>query len=232
MKTVLAIRHVHFEDLGSFEPVLAEAGYQVRYCDVGVDELEGVDPLAPDILVALGGPIGVYEDDKYPFIREELRLLRERLASRRPTLGLCLGSQMMAQALGARVHPGRAKEVGWAPITLTVEGRNSPLKHLDGVPVLHWHGDTFPLPEGAVRLASTAIAENQAFSVGRHALARQFHPEVEAKGIERWLIGHTLELSLINAPTVEGLRRDTQKWGAECALRGRLLLLDWLAGLD
>jgi GMP synthase (glutamine-hydrolysing) len=232
MKSVLAIRHVHFEDLGSFEPVLTEAGYQVRYCDVGLDELEGIDPLAPDILVALGGPIGVYEDDKYPFIRDELRLLRERLAARRPTLGLCLGSQMMAQALGARVHPGRAKEIGWAPITLTAEGRNSPLEHLDGVPVLHWHGDTFPLPEGAVRLASTAIAENQAFSIGRHALALQFHPEVEAKSIERWLIGHTLELSLIKTPTVEDLRRDTQKWGEECALRGRLLLLDWLAGLD
>ena len=232
MKTVLAIRHVHFEDLGSFEPVLAEAGYRVRYCDVGVDGLAGIDPLAPDILVALGGPIGVYEDDKYPFIRDELRLLRERLVARRPTLGLCLGSQMMAEALGARVHPGRAKEIGWAPITLTTDGRSSPLKHLEGVSVLHWHGDTFPLPEGALRLASTAITENQAFSIGRHALALQFHPEVEAKGIERWLIGHTLELSLIKTPTVEDLRRDTQTWGPECASRGRRLLLDWLEGLD
>jgi GMP synthase (glutamine-hydrolysing) len=231
MKTVLAIRHVHHEDLGSFAAVFAEAGYQVRYCDVGMGELSGIDPLLPDILVVLGGPIGVYEDDRYPFIRDELRILRERLAARRPTLGLCLGSQMLAQALGARVHSGRAKEIGWAPVTLTAEGRNGPLKHLDNVPVLHWHGDTYPLPEGAVRLASTAITENQAFAVGRHALALQFHAEVGEKGFERWLIAHTLELALEKKPTVEELRRDTAKWGAECAMEGRRLMSEWLDAL-
>ena len=232
MKTVLAIRHVHFEDLGSFETAFTDAGYQVRYCDVGLDELSGIDPFAPDILVVLGGPISVYEDDKYPFIRDELRILRERLAARRPILGLCLGAQMMAQTLGARVHPGRAKEIGWAPVTLSPEGRNGPLKHLDNVPVLHWHGDTYPLPDGAVRLASTAITENQAFSIGRHALALQFHAEVEAKGFERWLIGHTLELAITKTPTVHKLRHDTGEWAPECAMRGKRLLRDWLAGLD
>jgi GMP synthase (glutamine-hydrolysing) len=232
MKTVLAIRHVHFEDLGSFETAFADAGYRVRYCDVGVDELSGIDPCAADILAVLGGPISIYEDDKYPFVRDELRILRERLAARRPTLGLCLGAQMMAQALGARVHPGRAKEIGWAPVTLSPEGRNGPLKHLDNVPVLHWHGDTYPLPDDAVRLASTAITENQAFSIGRHALALQFHAEVEAKGFERWLIGHTLELALTKKPTVHELRHDTSEWAAECAMRGKRLLRDWLAGLD
>ena len=231
MKSVLAIRHIHFEDLGSFETAFAEAGYQVRYCDVGADEMSGINPLAPDILAVLGGPIGVYEDDRYPFIRDELRIMHERLAARRPTLGLCLGAQMMAQALGARVHPGRAKEIGWAPITLTLEARTGPLKHLDGVPVLHWHGDTFPLPDGAVRLASTAITENQAFSVGRHALALQFHAEVEAKGFERWLIGHTLEIAFNKTPSIQELRQDTGKWAPECAMRGRRLLRDWLAGL-
>ena len=115
MKTVLAIRHMHFEDLGSFEDAFRERGYQVRYCDVGVDDLASIDPLAPDILAALGGPIGVYEDDRYPFIRDELRILRQRLDAMQPTLGFCLGAQMMAGALGARVRPGPAKEIGWAP---------------------------------------------------------------------------------------------------------------------
>jgi GMP synthase (glutamine-hydrolysing) len=231
MKSVLAIRHVHFEDLGSFDAVFAEAGYQVRYCDVGMDELGGIDPLASDVLAVLGGPIGVYEDDKYPFVRDELELLGKRLAVRRPTLGLCLGSQMIAQALGARVHPGHGKEIGWAPVTLTPEGRSGPLKHLDNVPVLHWHGDTFPLPGGAVRLASTAITENQAFALGPNVLALQFHVEVKAQGFERWLIGHTLEITTNKTPSVHKLRDDSKTWAAECAVRGRRMLLDWLEGL-
>lgn len=231
MKTVLAIRHMHFEDLGSFEDAFTDKGYQVRYCDVGVDDLTGIDPLAPDILAALGGPIGVYEDDRYPFIRDELRILRQRLDAKRPALGFCLGAQMMAGALGARVYPGPQKEIGWAPITLTPEGQNGPLRHLGNVPVLHWHGDTFDLPDGAVRLASTALTPNQAFAIGRHALALQFHAEVAAKGFERWLIGHTLEITLNKTPSVEELRRDTAKWGAECAMQGRRLMSEWLDAL-
>jgi len=231
MKTVLAIRHLHFEDLGSFEDAFRERGFQIRYCDVGLDDIAGINPLAPDILAVLGGPIGVYEDDKYPFIKDELRLLRRRLDARRPTLGFCLGAQMMAGALGARVHPGPAKEIGWAPIILTPEGQDGPLKHLANVPALHWHGDTFALPEGAVRLASTALTPNQAFAIGRHALALQFHAEVRAEGFERWLIGHTLEITLNKKPSVEELRQDTAKWSAECAARGRGLMTDWLDGL-
>ena len=231
MKTVLAIRHIRFEDLGSFEEAFLERGYQIRYCDVGVDDLAGVDPLAPDILAALGGPIGVYEDDRYPFIKDELRILRLRLDARRPTLGFCLGAQMMAGALKARVYPGPRKEIGWAPIALTPEGQDGPLRHLKNVPVLHWHGDTFDFPDGAVKLASTALTENQAFSIGRHALALQFHAEVAPKGFERWLIGHTLEITLNKKPTVEELRRDTAKWGAECATQGRRLISEWLDAL-
>jgi GMP synthase (glutamine-hydrolysing) len=231
MKTVLAIRHVHFEDLGSFEDSLRDRGYQIRYCDVGLLDLAAIDPLAPDILTVLGGPIGVYEDDRYPFIKDELGILCRRLDARRPTLGLCLGAQMMAGALGARVYPGPRKEIGWAPITLTPEGQTGPLRHLEKMPVLHWHGDTFDLPEGAVRLASTALTPNQAFAIGEHALALQFHAEVKAEGFERWLIGHTLEITLNKKPTVEELRRDTAAWGAECAMRGRRLMGEWLDAL-
>jgi len=117
-------------------------------------------------------------------------------------------------------------------VALTPEGRNGPLKHLENVPVLHWHGDTIALPKGAVRLASTAITENQAFSVGRTVLALQFHAEVKAEHFERWLIGHTLEIAINKTPSVNELRGDTGKWGSECAARGRRLLMDWLAGLD
>ena len=230
MPSVPAIRHVHFEDLGAFGGVFADAGYQVRYCDAGVEDMSALDPLLPDVAVVLGAPIGAYEDDKYPFLADELRFLRRRLDARRPTLGICLGAQLMARALGASVYPGPSKEIGWGPLSLTPEGMNGPLKHLAGIPVLHWHGDTFDLPAGAVRLASTAVTPNQAFSFGPSALALQFHAECDGTDIERWLIGHALEIALNRTPTVDALRHDSAQWGSAAATQGRRLLADWLVG--
>ena len=111
MKTVLAIRHVAFEDLGGFEAPLKEAGYAIRYADMGVEDVASLP--SPDLLAVLGGPIGAYEDDLYPFLQDEIALITARLAAGRPILGICLGAQLMARALGARVYPGRAKEIGW-----------------------------------------------------------------------------------------------------------------------
>jgi GMP synthase (glutamine-hydrolysing) len=105
MKTAIAIRHVHFEDLGSLEPALERAGYRIRYADYGVDDIAALDPVAPDLVVVLGGPIGAYEDDLYPNLKHELNLLEMRLGANRPTIGICLGAQLMARALGARVYP-------------------------------------------------------------------------------------------------------------------------------
>ena len=179
MKSALAMRHVHFEDLGTLAPVLERLGYEIRYVDVPDGALGSADLLRPDLVVCLGGPIGAYETDAYPFLGEELAALEGRLARSRPTLGICLGSQLMARALGARVYPTGTKEIGFAPLRLTAAGRDSCLAPLgDDGAVLHWHGDTFDLPVGAVHLARTDVCENQAFSVGEHALALQFHVEV------------------------------------------------------
>jgi GMP synthase (glutamine-hydrolysing) len=230
MKSVTTIRHVPFEDLGAFETVFRDAGYAVRFCEAGMDDLTAIDP-STDILVVLGAPIGAYEEQKYPFVLDELRLLERRLHGAHPTLGICLGAQLIARALGSPVYPGARKEIGWGPIDLTTDGRRSPLQHLEDVPVLHWHGDTFDLPEGAQRLASTAITSNQAFAVGPPILALQFHPEVEAKNFERWLIGHTLEIASVPDLSVGGLRYDAQRFAATTAACGMRLLRDWLAGL-
>ena len=170
---VLAIRHVDFEHLGTFEAALARRGYAVRYVDAATDDIAALDALAPRLLVVLGGPIGAYEEALYPFLLGELRLIERRLAAGMPILGICLGCQLIARALGARVYPGKAKEIGWSPIALTEAGRASPLAHLAGCDhrVLHWHGDTFDLPDGVELLASTKLTAHQAFRRGTNALA-------------------------------------------------------------
>ena len=230
-KTAIAIRHVYFEDLGAFEPVLRDAGYQIRYCDIGLDDPAAVPP-DTDLLVVLGAPIGAYEEEKYPFVIDELGIIGQRLAASLPVLGVCLGAQLMARALGARVYPGKSREIGWAPIELTDAARGTPLHHLTELPVLHWHGDTFDLPDGAMRLASTAITPNQAFTFGSAALGLQFHVEVQERGFERWLIGHTLEISTVPDLSISTLRRDASEYAARTAASGARMLRDWLENLS
>lgn len=227
MKTALAIRHVAYEDLGSFAPMLEERAYSVRYREAGVDDLNTFDPLAPDLLVVLGGPIGVGEIGDYPYLATEIALARRRLEAGRPTLGVCLGAQIMARALGARVYRAESGKLGWAPLELTATGRDSPLRHLADVPVLHWHEDAFELPADALRLAATPDCANQAFSWGDAALALQFHPEVDWPGFERWLIGSVRALGERNEP-VTRFREESKKHCAALAPAAARMLADWL----
>lgn len=221
----IVIQHLAFEDLGSFAPVLREQGWTWRCLQAGVDDLEAARDA--DLLIVLGGPIGVYETDAYPFLHDEIALLRERLAAQHPTLGICLGSQLMAAALGARVYPGGRKEIGWSPLQLTTAGQTSCLRHLADVPVLHWHGDTFDLPSGSTHLASSAVYAHQAFAVGTHALALQCHPEAQLQDFERWLIGHACELASaqLDVPT---LRSAAQAHAPTLAAAAARMLRDWL----
>ena len=224
MKTAVAIRHIAFEDVGALKPALDEAGYGLTYLEGGVDDLAPAE--TADLLIVLGAPIGVYEVEAYPFLVPELDLIRRRLAADRPTLGLCLGAQLMAQALGARVYPGLAKEIGWTRLSLVAEE----LRELKGVAVLHWHGDTFDLPAGAKRLASTALTPNQAFSVGRNILALQFHAEAEARMFERWLIGHACEIGLAGLSPIT-LRADARTCAAGLEAAGLALFRRWIGNL-
>jgi GMP synthase (glutamine-hydrolysing) len=200
MKKLLAFRHVDFENLGTFEAFFSNAGFSIQYVDTATAKLSDIDPVAPDILVVLGGPMGVYETAEYPFLQEELLLIKTRIDKGLPTLGICLGAQLIAAAMGARVYPGGVKEIGWAPVTITPDGQRSPLAALQqtqGIApsVLHWHGDTFDLPAGATLLASTETYRHQAFSVDSHVLALQFHLEVQVQDIGAWVDGNATELA-------------------------------------
>ena len=231
-KRCVALRHVAFEDLGLFEPVLRRRGYEVEYVQAGPHPLSEQAWLDADLVVVLGGPIGVGDIDVYPWLGDEIAGIRLRLGCRRPLLGLCLGAQLMAAALGARVAPLPNKEIGWAPVVLTAEAATSPLRHLAGFDMLHWHGDAFDLPPEATLLASTPMTPHQTFSVGVSALALQFHAEVDASKIEPWFIGHTAELraasvdlgQLRESSALQ--RRDMQERAATD------LLNEWLSVVD
>jgi GMP synthase (glutamine-hydrolysing) len=138
-------------------------------------------------LIVLGGPMGAYEQDKHPFLRSETALLEKAIAAGRPVLGICLGAQLIAQVLGARVYPGEKREVGWAPVTLTADGRDDPLfaGGDETLTVFHLHGDTYELPPDGANLATSRVYEQQAFRWGEIVYGFQFHLEFTESIITR-----------------------------------------------
>ncbi|WP_240454188.1 glutamine amidotransferase [Halomonas sp. NO4] len=232
MKSAVAIRHVAFEDLGIFEPMLKARDYRIRYLDPGQLEpaaLEVLDVESPELMVVLGGPVGANDEALYPFLPAELAAIRRRIESGRPLLGICLGAQLIARALGGRVFPMPEQEIGYGDLSLTREGLESPLRHL-GNPdtVLHWHGDMFETPPGAVRLAYSYPCAHQAFAVGDTVLGLQCHLEVDSRRIEPWLIGHAAELAAAGVDPV-AIREQAHRYGPALEARGQQVFHEWLA---
>lgn len=186
---VLVLRHVPHEHLGTLAPALRGAGLRYKYLDVWKRKARFPPSSAFRALVVMGGPMGVYEQDRYPFLKKEIALIRRGIAAGKPVLGICLGAQLIAAALGARVHPSARKEIGWHPIELTAAGQKDPL--FRGWPrrpgVFQWHGDTFTRPPGTVLLAASPLCRHQAFRYKKNVYGLQFHIEVDAAMVREWL---------------------------------------------
>lgn len=231
MKSALIVRHTPYEGIAGFRVPVEAAGYELTRIDVGDPAFPQVDFDEPDLLLVMGGPMGVYETESHPWIAGEITRLARRIMLGRPTIGVCLGSQMIAAAMGARVYAGPVKEVGFAPMTITPDGLDSPLRHIEAVPILHWHGDTFDLPEGVELLASTDRYSHQAFRRGNNLLALQCHPEMgEDPRIDIWLEdeAYIAEAGL----DVAALRAQHDAHGPAAVAAGRKLIADWLDRLD
>ena len=205
---LLMIQHVACEGPGLLADVLSRQGWEldIRYMDKSGTALpDNLDDYQAFII--LGGPMGAYEEGRYPYLFHIQKLVRVAAKCNIPTVGICLGGQLIARALGADVGPNPTKEIGWYPVRLLPEGKASPLFH-DLPPafsVFQWHGDTFALPDGAVLLASGEACHNQAFVYANHIWALQFHLEVTPSMIASWSEIYVNELVNYGGPGAAAL---------------------------
>jgi GMP synthase (glutamine-hydrolysing) len=234
MQSIVVLQHVPHEDLGSLETHFRQAGLDWRYVQLYREVPDALDWANTAGLVVLGGPMNVDEVDQHPFLGKEVVWIREAVERGIPMLGICLGSQLLAKAMGAKVRPNRVKEIGWYEIDLTDAAREDPL--FGGCPakpvVFQWHGDTFDIPPGAVHLASSPRCRNQALRCGTSAWGLQFHVEMTGELVERWLAepGNCCELGSLDYIDTAEIRR-RMAWGLEQMLALGDVLLPRFAAL-
>lgn len=194
------LKHVPFEGLGSIRPWLLQAGYTItRTPFYESPVLPAVDEI--DILIVTGGPMSVHDEVEYPWLKEEKAFIREAIERGIPTLGICLGAQLIANVLGADVYPSRQKEIGWYPIRSAKKCVAGEFCFPASVDVFHWHGETFDLPQGATLLASNDICPHQAFQVGHTVIGLQFHLEMTPESTQK-IVDSCLG-ELVPGPTIQ-----------------------------
>ncbi len=219
MKSIVVFQHVAWEILGTFHPLLKQAGFRIRYVNFGRDPQACPKVKDYDGIIVLGGPMGVYETDKYPHLKTEVACLKEAIDSGKPVLGICLGAQLIATALGAAVKPNGKKEIGWYGLKLTDEGKKDPVlgQLTESETIFQWHGDRFEIPKGAERLAESDLCDNQAFRYGEKVYGFQFHLEVDEPMVKRWVEvpSNREEIEAMAGPGhLEKILTDTSRYGA------------------
>ena len=176
---VHVLQHVPFEGIGSMEGWLAKRSATVGYTRF-YESAKLPDPGQADLVIAMGGPMSVNDEQSLPWLAPEKAFLRETIRLGQSVIGICLGAQLIASALGSSVYPGRHREIGWFPVEAVDTGGEA--FQLPGrLTAFHWHGETFDLPDGAVRLAKSEACDNQAFQLGRNVVGLQFHLETTPK---------------------------------------------------
>ncbi len=185
------LQHVPFESLGSIGPWLKSAGYQITVTKFYESTLLP-NPKEIDLLIILGGPMSTNDEDRFPWLRLEKQFIRQTIESGKPVLGICLGAQLIANALGESVYPNRRKEIGWFPVKGIPQNEETTFCFPPSSEVVHWHGETFDLPEGAVLLARSEACENQAFQFKKNVIGLQFHLETTPESL-RILVEHCRE---------------------------------------
>jgi GMP synthase (glutamine-hydrolysing) len=232
---VLVLQHIACEPPGVYEDVLRARGAAIER--VQLDDGEAIPPWRGfDALVAMGGPMSVNDDETLPWLVEEKRVIGDAVRAGVPYWGVCLGSQLLAASLGAKVYRGPRPEVGLLPVFLTPEGRADAILGTvpATLPTLQWHGDTFDLPDGAVLLATSPLYRAQAFRWGAHAYGLQFHLEVSPSLAAEWAAvpAYARDLEAVLGPgalprLVDGLGRS----GPEINAHGRRAFERWLDGV-
>lgn len=210
MRKLLVFQHAATEPLGVLDPMLRQRGFRIRYINFARDPDARPDVGRYNGLVVLGGPMNVDQAGRYPHLAVETEAIREAMRRELPVLGICLGAQLVAAALGASVRPHTVREIGWHLLHPTAAARDDRLlRHFDGSqPVFQWHAYTFDLPRGAVLLASTDSCAHQAFRFGERAYGLQFHLEADEALIRRWLAVPAYRAE-IDASHMEGILQGT-----------------------
>ena len=190
MPRLLVFQHVAHEILGTLDPLLRGKGFRIRYVNFGRSNYQIPNLENYDGLIVLGGPMNVDQVKDYPYLVPEVEAIKKAIDLDMPILGICLGSQLLAKALDAEVTKNSCKEIGWYDVKPTTEGKKDPLisQFSNEEKIFQWHGDTFEIPKGAVKLASSKTCGNQAFRYGDKVYGLQFHLEVDKQMIERWLV--------------------------------------------
>jgi GMP synthase (glutamine-hydrolysing) len=203
----VAIQHVSYENPGLIAQSASRRGIELRLCHPYRGEpLPSWEEI--DGLVVMGGPMGVQDTAEHPHLAREIELIAAMVRTGRPVLGVCLGAQLLAHSLGAKVYPGEQAEIGFGSVSLTPAGRNDPVLGSFGaeiLPVVHWHQDTFDLPDDALWLARSALYPHQAFRVGECAYAFQFHVEVNRELADAW--SELWPAETLDKPSVTELER-------------------------